>query len=186
MSSGRRIAANKRNAEQSRGSHTPAGIARVSQNALRHGLAVSVLKDPMVSAEVDSLARALVEGDHDGALFAQARIIAEAQLDLERIQVAKVSLMNLHLVRPSAPSPEPKLGGTSIQEHLPDAERDEHKEAVQSDILGMAMINIVPQLAKLHRYERRARSRSMRAMRNFWHIKNLIGKAVGGVGSTRI
>ena len=39
----------------------------------------------------------------------------------------------------------------------------------------MAVINLVPQLAKLHRYERRARSRSMLAMREFWQIKNFDG-----------
>ena len=175
MSSERRIAANKRNAQQSRGPRTPAGKARASRNSLRHGLAVGILMDPMVSAEVDSLAQALAEGDHDGALFAQARIIAEVKLDLERIQVAKVSLMNLQLglVGPSVPPPGAELAGACIQEHLPDGEGDEHKEDVQSDVLGMAMINIVLQFAKLHRYERRARSRCKRAMRNYLAHKEI-------------
>jgi hypothetical protein len=163
MSSARRRAANKRNAAQSSGPGTSAGKARVSQNALRHGLAVSVLKDPTVSAEVDSVARALVEGDHDGALFTQARIIAESQLDLERIQFAKVSLINSHLL--------------SVQQDLPDAEGGEQKKDLRSDVLGNAMICIVPQLAKFHRYERRARTRSVQAMRDFWHIRSLIDKA---------
>jgi hypothetical protein len=121
-------------------------------------------KDPRVSAEVDSLARALVEGDNDGALFTQARIIAESQLDLERIQSAKVSLINSHLVSTSLLSTE-------------DAEGGEHKDGLRSDVLGNAIIYIVPQLAKLHRYERRARTRSLQAMRVFWHIKSLIDKA---------
>jgi hypothetical protein len=175
MSSARRIAANKRNAAQSSGPGTPAGKARVSQNALRHGLAVSVLKDPTVSAVVDSLAQALVEGDHDVALFMQARIIAESQLDLERIQFVKASLINSHLVSPSLPSA--KHGGASIQQDLPDAAGGEHNNDLRSDVLGNAMICIVSQLAKLHRYERRARTRSVRAMRDFWHIRSLIDKA---------
>ena len=74
---------------------------------------------------------------------------------MERIQFAKVSLMNLHMVGPSLPSLGAELGGAPIQEDLPDEEGDGHNEDGQPDILGMAMINIVPQLAKLHRYERR-------------------------------
>jgi hypothetical protein len=159
MSSARRIAANRHNAQQSRGPRTPAGKAHVSRNALRHGLAVSIFRDPAVSAEVDRLARALADSDKDNALLGLARIIAEAELDLARIQITKVSLMNSHLgaVSPPATSPGAELVG----------EARVHEVEPYSDRTGTAMIDALPQLVRLHRYERRARSRLTRAISIF-------------------
>src|SRR5437879_4320283 len=95
MSSARRIAANRRNAQRSRGPRTPAGKARASRNSFRHGLAVSVLENTATSIEVERLARTL--GGDDQRLVRYARAIAEARLDLERIERMKVLLMNRHL-----------------------------------------------------------------------------------------
>jgi hypothetical protein len=169
MSSERRLSANKRNARLSLGPRSPAGKARVSRNALRHGLAVGVLKDPSVSAEIDRLARVLTDGNHDGALLNQARIIAEAEFDLKRIQMVKVSLLNSYLGPASLSASRPDAGSVAAcvqKSNQTLCEGEGHEAEVQSDILGTAMIKILPQLSKLHRYERRARSRRKRAVRN--------------------
>src|SRR6202011_2382254 len=128
-----------------RGPRTGAGKARVSQNALRHGLAVSILEDPAVSAEVDRLARALTDGEEDHALLAQARILAEAGLDLERTQITKASLINSHLVAadPSAPPPGAKLAGACRHDCPADAEILMPDVEAHADSAGTAMINAV-------------------------------------------
>jgi hypothetical protein len=59
MTSDRKIASNRRNGRRSRGPRTVAGQALVARNALRHGLAISILKDPVMCAEVEALARAI-------------------------------------------------------------------------------------------------------------------------------
>ncbi len=61
---------------------------------MRHGLSVSILKEPAMCAEVEKLARALAGPDCDDFHLRQARIIAEAQINLARIQDAKVRLLN--------------------------------------------------------------------------------------------
>src|SRR5690349_6772771 len=99
MTSARRIASNRRNAQKSCGPRTRAGKARVRRNALDHGLSVSILKSPGMSADVERLARALIGSDQEGALLAQARILAEAEMDLHRIQLTKVALLNTQIAQ---------------------------------------------------------------------------------------
>src|ERR1700738_4004383 len=58
----RKRAANRRNARSSTGPRTAAGKARVAQNALRHGLNVAVADDPLLTEEVERIARAICDG----------------------------------------------------------------------------------------------------------------------------
>jgi hypothetical protein len=103
MTSNRKIASNRKNGRRSRGPRTAAGKASSSRNALRHGLAVSVLNEPAMCSEVETLARAIAgDGAHNIQLN-HARVIAEAQFDLIRIQDAKVAIMNSHIAERSAP-----------------------------------------------------------------------------------
>ena len=167
-SSERRIAANRRNALLSSGPRTAAGKARVSQNALRHGLAVSVLKDSRMAAEVEALARSLV--DQDDELMAQARIIAESEFDLERIRQASVSLINsrLALVTSGDLQKDPTGGLLDLcgetrcgETRLVGSKTDDR---IQSEPLGEVMVELSSELSKLARYEYRAGSRLIRAM----------------------
>jgi hypothetical protein len=141
MTSERQIAANRRNARRSRGPRTPAGRRRISRNAFSHGLAVSVLKEPAVSAEIERLARVLAGTDVDGPLLRHARRITEAEFDLKRIAKAKAAIINAQLA-----------GSKSIG---------------PADAIGAAMVNVLPQLITMHRYESRARSRHAHAFRLF-------------------
>jgi hypothetical protein len=165
MPSARRIAANRRNAQKSCGPRTHAGKARVRRNALKHGLSLSVLKSPGMSAEVEKLALALVGNDQDSRLLMQARKLAEAAMDLQRIQVTKVALTNPHInqlktANGLAGVPEGSAKDQA-QEHHPD------ERTFDSNITGAALITALPLLVKIHRYECRARSRHARTFRLF-------------------
>jgi hypothetical protein len=58
----RKRAANRVNARRSTGPRSTAGKARVASNALRHGLNVAVADDPLLTEDVERLARAICDG----------------------------------------------------------------------------------------------------------------------------
>jgi hypothetical protein len=95
----RKRATNRRNARRSTGPRTAVGKARVKQNALRHGLNVAVADDPLLTAEVARIARAICDGAPrcGGAPPAElpylARRIAEAQVDLMRVRRARHAIL---------------------------------------------------------------------------------------------
>jgi hypothetical protein len=97
MSSPASVLANRRNARASTGPSTPAGTARASRNARRHGFTLPVLADPALAPEVAGLAREIersVTGrPGDAARHALACRIAEAIIDLRRIRIAKLPLV---------------------------------------------------------------------------------------------
>ena len=75
----------------------PAGKARATRNARRHGLNLPVLMDPALAPEVDDLARR-IETSVAGAAPDERRHelacrIAEAQIDLWRVRAAKLPLV---------------------------------------------------------------------------------------------
>jgi hypothetical protein len=166
MTSERMIASNRRNGQRGRGPRTAAGKAVSSRNAVRHGLAVSVLDEPAMCAEVEALARAIVGRGADAGRLALARVVAEAQLDLARIQAAKVRMMNAHLE--SSASDVTTRGGEvrpNLQVGEAALEDDATAGAEGTPELGVPpSIEVLRQLLRLERYENSAISRRRRAM----------------------
>jgi hypothetical protein len=138
MTSEAKIAANRRNAQRSTGPRTALAKARVRRNALQHGLAALVVRDPTEVTEVDRVAGAL-GGPGAGALDrAQALIVAEAQVTLKRVRRARAQIMGQ---MPLVPSTQ------------------------DVDARDAASMSVVDRLLRLERYERRALSRRKRAVR---------------------
>ena len=83
------VTANRRNAQASTGPRTAAGKARSRSNAQRHGLAARAPASADDHGELDRIVAALC-GEHcDPVLRAQALIIADAQLMIRRVRMAR-------------------------------------------------------------------------------------------------
>jgi hypothetical protein len=90
MTSGRKIAANRKNAEKSTGPRSAAGRATSRHNARRHGLATGIGSDPAFRDDIETLAKLLAGGRENIGEF--AREAAEAHLDLTRIRRIRAGL----------------------------------------------------------------------------------------------
>lgn len=97
MTSTRKINANCANTQASTGPRTAQGKARAAQNARRRGLSLSVISDPVLSEQVESLAREIADEATDNEIYQLARRIAEAQIDLIRIRWARHDLLARNL-----------------------------------------------------------------------------------------
>jgi hypothetical protein len=168
MTSERMIAANRRNGRRGRGPRTASGKAVSSRNSLRHGLAVRLLDEPAACAQVESLAQAIAGAGADNARLSLARILAEAQLDLARIQAVKVKMMNAHL---KASASDATTRGDDVTPNLQIGEAgfetgDATAGTEDTQELGAPpSIEVLRQLLRLERYENSAISRRRRAMR---------------------
>ena len=81
MTSQRKITTNRHNSRNSSGPRTAAGKKRASRNAQRHGLAAINQPRAVSWDEIERLARAICGDDEDPALFAEAMVIAENELN---------------------------------------------------------------------------------------------------------
>jgi hypothetical protein len=103
MTSERKIAANRRNARKSTGPRTRSGKARVSRNALRHGLDRAVFDHGHQPEKVERIAR-LIAGDASGRMrYEQAVIIAESSLLIARIRAFRVKAIERFRERMESP-----------------------------------------------------------------------------------
>ena len=100
MTSDRKIKANRTNARASTGAKTAQGRARAARNALRHALSVPVCSNPVLSEEVETLAREIAGPDANAETPDLARQIAEAQIDLRRVRYARHHLLFCALANP--------------------------------------------------------------------------------------
>ena len=98
MTSARQIAANRRNARRSTGPRSSRGKSRSARNAVKHGLSLSVLQDPVLAPEVARLAAAITGGRDE--LLELAIPIAEAQVVLLRARRLRSELIDRALKDP--------------------------------------------------------------------------------------
>jgi hypothetical protein len=132
-------------------------------------LAISILKDPVMCAEVEALAQAIAGQGADHLRVAQARIIAAALLDLAQVEDAKVSLWNPQIAA-AIPSSD-NVGADKVLPNPQEVDAASQGEGYSSELpvegAVAATLDVLLQLARLDRYERRAIPRCIRAMRTF-------------------
>jgi len=91
--SARKRAANRRNARRSTGPRTAAGKARAARNARRHGLSLSLSKDPTWWPMLGALAEAIAGPQADAGLRERAMRVALAHVEVLRIRKAKCNIL---------------------------------------------------------------------------------------------
>jgi hypothetical protein len=178
MTSPRKIQANRANAQTSTGPKSARGKARAAHNARRHGLSPAVFADPVLSAQVEALAREIAgKRTNDDNIYQLARRIAEAQIDLQRVRGARHQFLSdrLHdhyyesrastreklsvlrdLLRPRAP----EIPIAVMAKYLKTTPQGPHK-------LATILLEEAKQLLAMDRYERRALSRRKFAIRAY-------------------
>jgi hypothetical protein len=164
MTSDQQLAANRKNGRRSRGPITDAGKMRSRANALRHGLVATALALPALHDDVEALAKTIAGENADVSRLALAREIAAAQMDLLRVNAAKVALMNVHLERKQIVPELAEISPDTCAEN-PAEELSDDATAPPDDLMFAPSLDLLHQLARLERYERRAICRQRRAAR---------------------
>ena len=79
------------------GPRTEKGRARSRLNAKCHGLAIPIHSLPELQEEIQEFARALTGGSDDPATKYIANMVATAEIELRRIQRARISWLNAQI-----------------------------------------------------------------------------------------
>jgi hypothetical protein len=158
-----RKTANRNNSTKSTGPRTAAGKQRARANALRHGLASVVQRDPATSAEIERLARWICGNDASPSRYEHARAIAEEQIMLRRVDAAYVAIIEraTEITRGGANQRQAKFGANTHHELPAGAPSPATPDVLE--VLRLAL----PQLTKLDRHQQRALARRQRATRAF-------------------
>lgn len=152
MTSRAQIKANRLNANRSTGPKTGSGKSRIANNALRHGLAIPITSLSALGPRVEDLAHFLADPASGPEQLELAKRVAEASVDVSRVRAAKLSLLERsELFRDDQPA-------VVVLATADDREHPRRSVAYQE---------IVRELQRLGRYERRTLSRLKFAIRAF-------------------
>jgi hypothetical protein len=136
MTSDRKIASNRKNAQRSTGPRSASGQRRSRRNALRHGLSIAIGSDPSFSDDIKRLAGALAQGRSGQNIGEFAHQAAEAEIDLLRIRKQRALLFDAILEHPT-----PQLDHHSdLNEQLAKLERYERRAYSRRKTALRAMI----------------------------------------------
>jgi len=109
----RQLKANRANSAKSTGPRSTGGKKRAGKNAYRHGLSLSI--DVTANAkEVNNLARKIAGGSGSKIVWEHAGNAARAQLDLDRVQRAKIALIERVLTRGRVDVPDTLLSASKL------------------------------------------------------------------------
>ena len=177
MTSERQRQANRANAQASTGPKTASGKARSAKNAFRHGLSVPVYRDPAFAEKIEVWAQEIAGAGADAIALAAAHLVAEAQLDLQRVRACRLRLIERDLANPG------HVGAVALAASMRWLRLKElgyltgitpWSEAISQAprLTGPAktatvLCDLAHELPGLDRYERRARWRRKRAIREF-------------------
>jgi hypothetical protein len=173
MISAKKIKTNRLNARASTGPKTAQGRTRAAQNAWRHGLSLSILADPVLSAEAEDLAVEIAGEGINPELLELARRIAEAQIDLQRVRYARHQFLSHRLDDPKYdPIANVRARQAAIRKFLRSNVLDTTAMAQfatttpQSvDRFALILSQDVKHLLAMNRYEQRTLSRRKFAIR---------------------
>jgi hypothetical protein len=118
LTSDRKIKANRANARASTGAKTAQGRARSVRNARRHALSLPVYSDPLLSEEVETLAREIAGTGANAEIQELARQVAEAQIDLRRVRGARHQFLSRALADPYYESHAARRAKKTVLCHL--------------------------------------------------------------------
>jgi hypothetical protein len=165
VTSARRLAANRKNAERSTGPRTARGKLRVRSNAVRHGLATTALHHPALAIQVERMATAICSESKSRLQFEQALSIAESELLLTKVRSIRFrALKSLSSIAPAGNDPAVASSEAEAELVMGAAVQDKVLGAIQN---GPAALRVLDEIARYGRYERRALSRRQRAIRTF-------------------
>jgi hypothetical protein len=175
MTSRRKLEANRANAQNSTGPTTVQGKARAARNAHRHGLNRSVFADSVLSQQVEMMAAEIAGETADDEICELARRVAEAQIELQRVQFARHQILSDLLNNPNyhvlvgarkIPSIISPLVRPAPERCVEDVNKHLTPSAPQRASDKLAKILVCEEtLRAMDRYERRALSRRRFAIR---------------------